>query len=108
MSNEDKGLDYALAKWMIPRLRRFKKMRNGHPGRLTTIEGEAITYLNDNEDESRRISAECDRILDEIEWGLCYTIDEPLAPTMQETLANEKRRDRAWELLGKNIGWMWI
>lgn len=83
------NLDYTVAKFMLPRLRRFIELNCGYPPSITWEEWQ--------------------RILGELVWMLEVTIDDDVLwdPDKETRDAAWSRYEQAHEYFGKYIGHLW-
>ena len=79
-------LDHTLAKHIVPRLKRFKELNNGHPGELT--------------------EKKWDKILDEMIWTFEFLEDEDKRYG-DESAEDWKRIDKGLKLFGKYYYHLW-
>ena len=97
-SDEDTwSLDYTFCKWMLPRLKRFKKIANGYPDHMKPEEWDATI-------DKMIYSMEVVLYDEDAGWlhirGLCDEDHEKSAEKW-------KRVDEGFELLGKHIRNLW-
>lgn len=94
------NLDYDMAKWILPRLKRFKELNNGYPDDLT--------------------SERWDEILDEMIWAFNYIANDgegkiftadtrpgAFEKEREQWKAAEKRVDEALKLFGEYFQALW-
>jgi hypothetical protein len=98
------NLDTTIARFALPRLRRFRELPHGywHP---VAPEMEADLTGFTPEEESRGI-ADTERVLDEIEWFLSVHASEE-GTWQLETPEQRERYAAACILFGKNFGHLW-
>lgn len=81
------NLDSTFARYMLPRLKRFKETTDGYPGELTEQQWDAI--------------------LEEIIWSLEYILGDQWHEDHTQWELNEARCSAGCELLGKWMRGMW-